>query len=105
MAAMSSEMSSLIVEVFAVWTGWGLTPMPKRSDGRVVNRFGGNVAQELLPIVKSLQKEFYASVAETFTSDLNEMGEMASDRFRRAHPDIPETVIKILVWCYTYDFR
>jgi len=98
-------MYSLILEAFAVWTGWGLNPMPKRSDSRVVDRFGSTVAQELLPVIKSLEKDFYACAAETFTSDPNEMGEMASDRFRRAHPDTPDDLIKILVWCYTYDFR
>jgi hypothetical protein len=105
MAEMIRPISPLLPDAIAVWTGWGVSPMPKRNDERVIAHFGVQVAQELLPVIKSLQKDFYVSAADGLAGDLNEMGKIASERFRREHPDISEDIVKILAWCYTYDFR
>ena len=105
MATANREIPPLIVDVIALWTGWGMSPVPKRSDQRVIDRFGMQVAEDLLPVIKSLQKDFYASATENFATDVDEMGNIASERFRRAHPEAWENVVKILNWCDAYDFR
>ena len=105
MAAMIHPISPLLPDVIAVWAGWGVSPMPKQNDERVIAHFGPQVAQELLPVIKSLEGEFYASATDILSNDLSEMGKIASERFREKHPGISEEIVKILAWCYTYDFR
>jgi hypothetical protein len=96
---------ALIADALAVWTGWGISPVPKRSDQRLITHFGAQVAQELLPILKSLQKDYYESAAENLSANLIEMEKTASDRFRQEHPAISEDIVKLFAWCYTYDYR
>jgi hypothetical protein len=105
MASFSGNAHALLTEAFAVWTGKGVSPIPKRNDERLVTYFGAKVAQDLLPIIKSLEKDFYAAGKENISRDLNEMIDAASATFRRMHPEIPEDVVKILDWCCSYDWR
>jgi hypothetical protein len=105
MAPLSRDTPPLLAEAFAVWTGKGVSPMPKRDDDQVIAHFGAKVAQDLLPIIKSLEKDFYAAAKETISRDLNEMIEVASATFRAMHPDVSEDVVKILDWCCSYDWR
>lgn len=79
--------------------------MPNRSDERVIVRFGAQAAQELLPVIEVLERDYYAPASEILGSDLSEMGSAASERFRKKHPSISEEIVKILTWCFTYDFR
>jgi hypothetical protein len=105
MAAMIRPDYPLVADALTVWTGWGVSPMPKRSDERLIAHFGQQLAQELLPILKSLQDDYYPDAGDNLSEDLIEMEKVASERFRREHPDIPEKIVKIFAWCYTYDYR
>jgi hypothetical protein len=104
-ASFSRDTPPLLAEAFAVWTGKGMSPMPKRNDDRLVAYFGAKVARDLLPVIKSLEKDFYAAAHENISRDLNGMIDAASAAFRRMHPDISEDVVKILEWCCSYDWR
>ena len=33
------------------------------------------------------------------------MGDIATAKFRRVHPDISEEALSALSWCYTFDFK
>ena len=105
MAAMISADYTSVANALVVWTGWGISPVPKRSAERLIDHLGAHVAQELLPILKTLQNDYYASAADNLSVDLTEMERLVSGRFRREHPDIPEIIVKIFAWCYTYDYR
>ena len=101
----SDNPHSLLAEAFAVWTGRRFSSMPKRNDERLTTYFGAKVAQDLLPIIKSLEKDFHAAAQENMSRNLIEMMDAASAEFRQMHPDIPEDVVKILDWCCSYDWR
>jgi hypothetical protein len=105
MASLRSNAHPLLTEAFAVWTGRGVSPMPNRNDERLIAYFGAKVAHDLLPIIKSLEKDFYAVAKENISRDLNEMIDAASATFRRMHPDVSEDVVKILDWCCSFDWR
>jgi len=105
MTAKTQSISPLLSGAIVAWSGWGVSPMPKRSDERVIAQFGTQAAQELLPVIRSLEVDFYAPASEIRASDLDEMGKVASKRFREKHPGISEEIIKILAWCFNYDYR
>jgi hypothetical protein len=88
-----------------VWTGFGTTPYPDRSDERVEQSAGTDGALKLLPLVHQLAKQFYESDARAVAPDLQTMGEMAATRFRLLHPDLPDDAVQALAWCYTYDYK
>ncbi len=88
-----------------VWTGWGPTSWPARNDERVVEQFGPDLAIELLPRIRKLEEEFYESDARFAAADLEEMGNIAAEQFRRAHPELSDEAIQALAWCYTYDYK
>ncbi len=97
--------SAILTEAFLVWTAWGQHMMPRRDDALVVSRFGADAASRVLPAIKSLMDEFYASDAKHTAADLEEMGRLAIAEFTAKHPEVPDEVLKALAWCYTFDFR
>jgi hypothetical protein len=96
-----------IGEAIVVWTGWRSFPYPRRNlgEGRLVERFGSQLAADVLPLIKSLEDDFYWSNARFVAKDLVDMGEIASAQFRERHPEIPEVAVQALAWCYTYDYK
>jgi hypothetical protein len=96
-----------IGEAIVVWTGWRSFPYPRRNlgEGRLVERFGFQLAVDLLPLIKSLEDDFYSSNARFVTKDLVEMGKIAASQFREMHPEVPEDAVRAFAWCYTYDYK
>ncbi len=96
---------SLIVEAVIVWTGWGRGMMPNREDSLLFKHFGKAVTATLLPIIKSLEDDFYSSDARFKADNIQEMGELSSAQFRKKHPEIADEIVSAFAWCYTFDFR
>jgi hypothetical protein len=65
-----ADLSAAIV----VWTGGGADYWPLLDDRRVIDHYGMKTASLLLPILRALKEEFYASDASRRASDLTEMG-------------------------------
>lgn len=99
-----SENTSISAAI-VVWTGWGRTSWPQRSEQRLIDVYGPALAAELLPRIKQLEDEFYSSDARHTTDTLAQMGERAAEQFRLSHPEISEEAIGALAWCYTFDFK
>ena len=97
--------SSLLSNSIVVWTGWGRLSWPSRDEARLVEEFGSELAASLLPEIRKLEDDFYESDARHAAVDLEEMGDLASERFRARHPDVTEDAIQALAWCYTYDYK
>jgi hypothetical protein len=95
----------ILGKAIVAWTGFGETSRPSRDDARVVALFGDELADAVLPKVRSLEDDFYASDARHVAPDLAEMGARASADFARIHPEIPEEAVRALAWCYTYDYK
>lgn len=93
-----------ISEAVVVWTGWRVSPTPARDDALVVERFGDSAA-ELVPLIHSLADEFYRSDARHRAVDLAEMQSLASQDFRLRHPELSVDAVRVLAWCYTYDYK
>ncbi len=105
MVEVISLSSPLLIEAVRIWTGWGLKVMPSRDDARLARHFGDDVASKLLPIIKSLEEDFYTSDARFVADNLQEMEVMASEQFRKKQPMVAEEIVKALAWCYSFDFK
>lgn len=70
-----------------------------------MRRYGAEGAAELLPRIRELKDDFYVSDARFTVADLRQMGDVAAEQFRKAHPEVGEDAVKALAWCYTYDFK
>jgi hypothetical protein len=103
------EMNNLnfpqLIEAVLVWTGWGRSIAPSRDDARLANQFGGEVAAQLLSLIKSLEEDFYSSDARLVAANLQEMEKLASEQFKRKHPTVADEIVKAFAWCYTFDFK
>lgn len=97
--------SPLLVEAVLVWTGWGREIRPTRNVSALTNHFGAEVASELLPVIKFIADEFYATDAKYVAADLEEMERMAVTDFKMKYPSVAEEIVKALAWCYTFDFK
>ena len=97
--------SPQLVEPVRIWTGWRATPSPSRDEARVVQRYGAAKAAKLLPVIKSLEDDFYASDARFTAVDLQQMATLASEQFVQKHPGIDNEIVEALAWCYTFDFK
>lgn len=105
MEEMNDFNSTQLVEAVRVWTGWGQSMMPSRNDKRLVERFGEDAAAKLLPVIKSLEDDFYVSDARLVAANLQDMERQASEDFKRKHPTVAEDIVKAFAWCYTFDFK
>ena len=105
MVEINNLSSPQLVEAVRLWTGWGQSVMPNRNDKRVVDRFGEEDAAKLLPLIKSLEDDFYASDAQLVAANLQEMEKLASEHFTRNHPTVAKEIVKAFAWCYTFDFK
>ena len=94
-----------ISDAIVAWTGWRSTTWPAREAARVLSLFGEETALALMPAIRRLEDEFYESDASRSVPNLAYMGNVAAERFRRAHPEISEEAIRALAWCYTFDFK
>ena len=97
--------ASLLSRAIVVWTGWGQLSWPSRDERRLVDCFGAQRAATLLPRIRELEDEFYASDARAVARDIGELGDLAAVEFRRRHPELSEQAIQALAWCYTYDYK
>ena len=101
-----SELNSpQMVEAVRLWTGWGHCVMPDRNDTRVAEHFGDEVAAELLPLIRSLEDDFYSSDARLVAANLQEMDSVASAQFKQKHPTVADDIVKAFAWCYTFDYK
>jgi hypothetical protein len=105
MAGIDDWKSPLFVEAVLLWTGWGREIMPRRDEGALERHFGTKTASDLLPLLKHVEDEFYATDANYRAATLPEMGKMAIADFKRKHPDAPDDIAEALAWCYTFDFK
>ena len=105
MDEMNDLSSPQLIEAVRLWTGWGWNMMPSRDDARLTNHFGDAVAAELLPVIKSLEDDFYSSDARLVAANLQEMEKLSSEHFKQKHPAAADEIVKALAWCYTFDFK
>jgi hypothetical protein len=94
-----------VSEAMVVWTGFGETNRPHRSEERVRARFGPDATLELMPLLRQLAEDFYAGGAQYIDLNLQEMGDRASAQFRQAHPEMSEKAVSALEWCFTFNFK
>jgi hypothetical protein len=73
---------ALISRAIVVWTGRGVAARPVREDARLIAAFGVAAGSALIPVVKEIAADFYASGAP---------------------PEISDEAVAALDWCYTYD--
>jgi len=105
MVEMNNTNFPQLIEAVRVWTGWGRSMAPSRDDARLTNHFGEEVAAKLLPLIKSLEEDFYSSDARFVAANLQEMERLASEQFKRKHPRVADEIVKAFAWCYTFDFK
>ena len=94
-----------LAEAVRIWTGWGSISAPNRDEKRVAQRYGAATAAKLMPVIKSLEGEFYTSDARFTAADLPEMAALASEQFIQKHPGIDKDIVDALAWCYTFDYK
>jgi len=104
-AKMNNLMSPQLIEAVQFWTGWDEHAMPSRDDARLASHFGDEIAAKLLPVIKSLEEEFYSSDAQFVAANLQEMENLASEQFKHKHPTVADEIVKVFAWCYTFDFK
>jgi hypothetical protein len=92
-------------EAVVVWTGTGTKSWPARHESLLVERFGSELASELMPKVRALSDDFYRSEARLVAHDLTEMADAASQEFRRIHPEVSDEAVQALAWCYTFEYK
>jgi hypothetical protein len=96
-----AELSAALI----CWTGWEDTPWPQRDERRLTRQFGSEATADLLPQLRKLEDDFYATDARFVAPDLETMGRIAADQFRRQHPEISDGAVQALAWCYTWDYK
>ena len=97
--------SPILIHAVLVWAGFGLGIAPNRDGSRLMQQFGATNAERLLPIIKKLEEDFYSSDARFMASNIDEMGKLATEHFKRIHPEVANEIARVFAWCYTFDFK
>jgi hypothetical protein len=82
-----------VSDAVLVWSGYGETSWAARDEGPLVARYGEHRALDLLPLVKTLECEFYESDAYRTEADLAAVGRKAARQFRLAHPEVSDEAV------------
>jgi hypothetical protein len=94
-----------LTKAVVLWTGHGSRSWPDRDDAALVQEFGEARGLHLLVTLRSLEADFYRSDARLTESDLQAIGDRASEEFRSRHPDAPPVLVDALAWCYSFDCK
>ena len=105
MSTKSEDDWGRLADAIVAWSGKDRFAWPRRDETLVVQRFGTEVAAELMPWVHQLANDFFASDVDPAAQDLAAMGESAAAQFRRKHPELRSDAVEALAWCYTFDLR
>lgn len=105
MVQVKDWLSPILTEAVLAWSGWQSAAAPRRDASALRQRFGDKIAADLLPVIKSIEDEFYSSQARYEARNLREMEEIASSDFRAKHPDAPEDIVRAFAWCYAFDYK
>lgn len=97
--------SLLISSAIVVWTGHGKTRWPQPNKSRLIDEFGVEEAERLLPIIQALEKEFFTSDAGRTIADIGEVGRVAAEQFRQHHPELTDEAVKALTNLYTWNYK
>lgn len=100
---MTPDDSDRVGEAIVLWSGWGRASFPVRNEKPVVDRFGEQRAADLMPMLRFVVDEFYASDARYTAADLKEMETLSMEQFVKKHPSLPADAVRALAWCYTFD--
>lgn len=95
----------ILNEAILAWTGFETTPFPLREESALNGRFTANEVANLLPLIKSLEEDFYKSKAHLTAVDLQEMGSIAAADFKKLYPQLRYKIAEAFAWCYTFDYK
>jgi len=95
----------ILTQAVLCWTGYGASAYPLRQDAAIAETYPPAEAVRLTTFIHGFEEEFYRSDAHATTSNLSEMGAMASTRFKQLYPDLPAIVADAFAWCYTFDYK
>jgi hypothetical protein len=76
-----------ISRAVVLWTGWGQTMWPQRSEERLANALGAHEAELLMPHVRAWEEDLYRSEARKTAPTLDAMGTQAEADFKAVHPE------------------
>ena len=100
-----SYQANLLSDAVVAWVGYGEAVSPKRDDDRVRQRFGAAEAERLLPIVRAVEAECWASKAHLAAANPAAMATAAAAHLHERFPHLREDAIEAVVWAYTFDNR
>jgi hypothetical protein len=105
MVKMTHEEWQQLGAAIVVWSGWGNSSRPSRNAESVAACFGEETAATLLPLIRQVEDEFYASDARHVAADLAAMATISSRQFTAKYPELPVDAVRALAWCYTFDYK
>ncbi len=95
----------LIAEAARIWTGFGLEPYPRRSSERLDAQFGARQGGVLALMLDDFERDYYRFGPIAWEDGIESVIAAASARFRELHPGVPEGVVEVFEWCWSWDHR
>lgn len=92
-------------QALVVYIGKGMTRAPDLDLGRVVSRWGGQMAQAMRPRLDLLLVEMHRLPVDWSQHDLVSGSEAATAMMRERHPELTEAALQALGWKYSFDWR
>lgn len=96
---------SLISEAVVIWVLGGEQPYPATDDARVIERYGEQTARRLLPALRRLERDCFASDAYARGYDIYEVARLAERDVRAEHPELTTAAVDALVKLYSYNWK
>ena len=92
-------------EAFISYVGYGKSSAPVMGIDNLIEDFGMQRAQELLPLAKSLLREV-SSVPIEFTLESIEADRARVQcEMKSLHPELTEEALKAIDWCCCFSWR
>ena len=92
-------------EAFMVWVGHDARSCPACDDDAINSHYGEARAARLLPLLRLVIDDFYASDAAIRVPGMKAMVSRAKEEFAIRYPSSPPEIVEALAWCYSFDNR
>lgn len=92
-------------EALVLYLGQGITPYPQRRAERLVERFGPELAPDLVQYAEGVLATLYAVQPDWSAEDLDGAADRAVAAVARQHPELDDASLAALRWSFTWDWK
>ena len=105
MTLVAEHDAAVISDAVVTWIKGSDRPFPSTDHAQVEARYGAATAVRLLPVLRQLEADCFASDAAHRGADIADVAALAESDFRAAHPELSVEAAQALANLYAFNWK